>query len=165
MRMMAKLLHSLPLLLLAAPGWGQTEQPYPPCLTPVIELRVDTPTVKRGSAPTFTVVLRNEGKKQIRILDMRKPELRNASLEVQFLRNGNVLHPPVWLFADPGPIDSRHDYLLLPAGGEVRVNVTNNDTDATQLLPDDYEVRVVFQNFPAPADQKCSSSRAKFTVK
>lgn len=94
-------------LLVALPVWGQTQPlPYPPCRAPVVELRVDTPTVKRGSEPVATVLLRNEGTQQIRLVDLRRPELRIPSMEVKFLRNGSVLNLPRW-FLDPGPINPR----------------------------------------------------------
>jgi len=166
---MKRSLILLPFLLVALPAWGQTKQlPYSPCRTPVVELRVDTPMVERGSAPTFTLVLRNDEREPIRVLDVRnRPDLQDTYCEVKFLRGGKVLDLPMAV-SDPDPLaPNGKSHLTLQPGREERFKI-NYVADPTDLRPGIYEAVVVFWNFdlpPAPSSQRCLSNRVKFTVK
>lgn len=158
---------TLALLLLAVPGWGQTKfLRYPPCSVPAVELITDTPMVKRGTAPTFTLVLRNGSSKPVHLIDVRQSRWQPFHAELKFLRGSKE----VWLttpISDPPPINPNgSDHFWLQPGVAERFKL-HYEQDATELRPGRYEAVVVFWNYdlpPAPSEW-CLSNRLQFTVK
>lgn len=156
------------LLSLAVPGAGQTKYlRYPRCSIPAVELITDTPNVKRGSYPTFTLVLRNRSGKPVHLIDVRQIRWQPFHAALKFLRGGKE----VWLttpISDPPTISPNgNDHFWLRPGGEERFEL-HYEQDASELRLGRYEAVVVFWNYdlpPAPSGEMCLSNRAKFSVK
>jgi len=156
----------LPLLLaLTLPVWGQTNfLRYPRCKVPEVKFIADTPTVKRGNAPTFTLVLRNDGTKAVDLIDVRQRRWQTFHASLKFLRGGREVDDLMVPISDP-PV-MKKDHFWLQPGAEERFKL-HYEQEASELRADDYQAVVVLLDFhlPAPSSEGCLSNRVQFTVK
>jgi hypothetical protein len=131
-----------------------------PCSVPVMELRTDTPIVKRGTKPAFTLVLRNGSTKPVRLIDVRQSRWQQFHAALKFLRGGKEVDVTAPI-SDPAAIPKGQDYFSLQPGAEERFKL-HYEQDASELRPGSYEAVGVFWNFD---NRSCLSNRLQFTVK
>ena len=158
---------TLAVALLSATGTSQgARQPSPTCLGIEASLRVSPTVVKAGSAPAFTLVLKNGSERPVRLLDVRagrRPDLAHSYYELVLEQSGRTLKNLLRAISDPGPIETA-DYFVLSPDSSVDIPLTTS-ADLSSLRIGQYAAHVRITLDPlSPAAQSCQSAPTSFTV-
>lgn len=149
-------------------GSASVQVPKSPQICRGVEatLRVMPTTFRRGTRPSFAVVLKNVSEKPVRLLDVRdgrRPDLAHSYYEVIFEQNDRALKDLPRAISDPGPVEAA-DFFVLSPGAIVEAPLTT-PADLSVLRGGQYsaQVRITLDPF-SERIPKCLSARTSFTV-
>jgi hypothetical protein len=145
---------------------GQTSKSPQSCRGVEATLRVMPTTFRRGTEPSFAVVLKNASEKPVRLLDVRegrRPDLADSYYEIIFEQNGRTLSDLPRVISDPGPVEAVDFFVLSP--GAIIETALSTMANLSTIPAGRYSayVRITVDPFAARVPT-CRSARTSFTV-
>ena len=160
------LLFMLVFALLTGAANAQVPNSPQTCRSVEATLRVTPTSFRRGTQPTFSVILKNVSDKPIRLLDVRngrRSDLAHSYYEIVFEQNDLTVNNLPRAISDPGPVASADFFVLSP--GAIAEALLSTPADLSALPVGEYSahVRITLDPF-GDAIPSCLSARTPFRV-
>ena len=130
-------------------------------------LRINKPVIKYGKFPKLELIITNESKKKIKILDItNRPDLQDNYGSVVFYKGGSSFSFNTTTISDPGAIGD-NDFIELSPNENIRIILSDPPHDPRELRPGKYEVNFGYHSNPNVDNYAdyYESQRVGFTVK
>lgn len=165
----------MPLLFVSMLAWslsvfahqaGPAPTEVEACGVTAVTIATATPKIAAGSRPQFSVVVANNGKAPLRVLDVRngrRTDLQDVYFELFIVEEAHVVDL-ARVISDPGPI-AKADYLTLRPRERMQVQTLNYKRMAERLPPGAYSAFILFWRDPEePHTTRCRSNDVRFVV-